>query len=157
MEEQILSLRKDEIIFRDGEYKNSCMYDILQGKVGVYKNYGSPDEIKLTELSAGSVVGELCMLEGYPRSATAVALEEGTKLQVVTAANFGEYFRGHEDKVFAIMQQISQRIRELTVDYTEVCHTLSESISANNIGKEKSGWLRSSLKKFADIYANWRK
>ena len=157
MEEQIRIFQKQEVIFRENEYKEACMFDILQGKVGIYKNYGTEQEKKLTELDAGKVVGEMGMLEGYPRSATAVALEDDTRLQVITADNFGAYFAGHEEKVLFIMQQLSRRIRELTTDYMAVCQTFAESMEKSENAEAKRGGLMSALKKFADIYRNMRK
>ena len=76
--------QKGEFIFKQGEYA-SCMYDICQGKVGIIANYGEDGEKTLTELGEGASFGEMGMLEGYPRSATAVALEDGTEVRVVTA------------------------------------------------------------------------
>ena len=40
---------KDEVIFRQGEEGNS-FYQILNGTVGIYANYGEKDQIMLTKL-----------------------------------------------------------------------------------------------------------
>ena len=50
MESTILILKRNEIIFNEGD-KSDCMYDIHMGKVGIYANYGSKEEKLLTELT----------------------------------------------------------------------------------------------------------
>lgn len=143
--------QKDAVIFKQGDYA-PCMYDVLQGKVGIYANYGTEREKKLTELKAGEYFGEMGMLECYPRSATAVALEEGTQIQEITSETFSSYFQENPEKVFAIMRQMSGRIRGLTGDYMEVCRTVAETVDTAKAGREKSGWLKEHLKKFSDAY-----
>ena len=143
--------QKGELIFKQGEYA-SCMYDISQGKVGIIANYGEDSEKTLTELEEGASFGEMGMLEGYPRSATAVVLEDGTEVQVVTAETFSSYFQNNPEKVYAIMTQMSRRIRKLSDDYLEACRAVAETVEAEKAGTEKSGWLKKNLKKFCDAY-----
>ena len=143
--------QKGEFIFKQGEYA-SCMYDICQGKVGIIANYGEDGEKTLTELGEGASFGEMGMLEAYPRSATAVALEKDTRLKVITPESFDAYFKESPAKVLLIMQNMSNRIRELTHDYLEACQTVTESVELEKNGKEKSSGLVANLKKFSDVY-----
>ena len=92
------------------------------------------------------------MLEAYPRSATAVALEDGTEVRVITTETFSSYFQNNSEKVYAIMTQMSRRIRALSNDYLEACRAVAETVEAEKTGKEKSGWLKKNLKKFCDAY-----
>ena len=142
---------KGEFIFKQGEYA-SCMYDICQGKVGIIANYGEDGEKTLTELGEGASFGEMGMLEAYPRSATAVALEDGTEVRVVTAETFSSYFQNNPEKAYAIMTQMSRRIRALSNDYLEACRAVAETVEAEKTGAEKSSWLKKNLKKFCDAY-----
>ena len=50
------------------------------------------------------------------------------------------------------MRHLSKRIRELTKDYMEVCHTIAEVVEAEEAGEEKSSGLISRLKRFAQAY-----
>ena len=142
---------KGEFIFKQGEYA-SCMYDICQGKVGIIANYGEDGEKTLTELGEGASFGEMGMLEAYPRSATAVALEDGTEVRVITTETFSSYFQNNSEKVYAIMTQMSRRIRALSNDYLEACRAVAETVEAEKTGAEKSSWLKQHLKKFCDAY-----
>lgn len=148
--QELRTFEKGEVIFEQGSYQR-CMYDILRGKVGIYVNYGKEGEKLLTELAPGQSFGEMALIECRPRSATAVALEE-TAAELITAENFSQYFSQHSDKLFDIMRQMSRRIRELTEDYMEACHTVAEMVDTEKSGKEKSGWLIKNLKKFGDAY-----
>ena len=68
---------KGDIIFKEGD-SGECLYQIKEGVVGIYSAYGEADQQLLTELSAGKFFGEMAVIEAYPRSATAVALENGS-------------------------------------------------------------------------------
>lgn len=139
---------KGEVIFREGDYA-SCMYDILRGRVGIYTNYGTAEEKLLTELELGRFFGEMGMIESYPRSATAVAMEDGTRVRVITAETFGIFFRENPEKVMMIMRNMSHRIRELTKDYLGACRAVVEAAGTAETGREKSGWFKEHFKKFS--------
>ena len=96
MEERTFS--KGEVIFKQGTYQSE-MYTILQGKVGIYADYETQQEKKLTELTAGEFFGEMGMMECYPRSATAVALDNESKIQVITP-EISRRFSGRNRKRF---------------------------------------------------------
>ena len=61
-----------EIVFREGEQTRD-MYVIHEGRVEILKHAGG-HEVQLAVLERGSFFGEMSMLEGLPRSATARAL-----------------------------------------------------------------------------------
>ena len=72
--------RLNEIVFRQGD-ESAFMYRVLHGKVGLFLDYGSSDEVKLAELLENQIFGEMGLLDHVPRSATAVVLEEETELE----------------------------------------------------------------------------
>ena len=145
------TLKKGEIIFRQGDTSN-CMYDILWGEVGIYANYGTPEEQLLTTLVTEQFFGEMGMIEGLPRSATAVALTSDTKVLVITPESFQTYFQESPAKVLLIMQNMSRRLRELTGEYLEACQTVADSVEAEKAGGEISGEQKTNLEKFSEIY-----
>ena len=145
------TFKKGEVIFKQGDLFD-CMYDILWGEVGIYANYGTPEEKLLTTLETERFFGEMGMIEGRLRSATAVALEKDTRLKVITPESFDAYFKESPAKVLLIMQNLSNRIRELTHDYLEACQTVTESVELEKDGKGKSSRLVANLKKFSDGY-----
>lgn len=149
MESTVLILKRNEVIFNEGDASN-CMYDIRVGTVGIYANYGTKEEKLLTELKKDQFFGEMGIIEGYPRSATAVAMGDVTELTVVSKEDFEDYCKRNPEKTVLIMKNMSARIRDLTRDYIEVCRTVAETIEAEK-NSENKGLLKR-LKKYADQY-----
>ena len=154
---QELAPGKGEVIFRQGDVGN-CMYDLLQGRVGIYANYGQADEKLLTELNPGDSFGEMAMIEAQPRSATAVALSAGTRLSVITWETLGQFFRDKPSKVVVIMQQMSRRIRELTQDYIDACGAVTELVQKAEAEKKsaETAWVNQRMRRYLDAYGAYQ-
>lgn len=69
---------KGDVLFRRGE-RAAEMYVIHEGSVRIVR---SPDQRTIAVLRAGDVFGELSMLNGRPRSADAVAEEDGSCIAI---------------------------------------------------------------------------
>ena len=121
-----ITFNKDQIIFCQGE-NASVMYDIISGKIGIYTDYQTDKENKIAELEAGEVFGEMGLIEYWPRSATAVALEDGTVLTELGEEDLKEYLKDKPEKLLTVMRQLSRRIRETTQNYVSVCRTVNEN------------------------------
>ena len=142
-----------QIIFNQGDYSD-CMYDILRGRVGVYSDYGTPKEKLIAELDNGQTLGEMGMLEIYPRSATAVALEDDTALATITEDELSHYFRAKPEKLLAIMRQLSARLRETTQKYADACRVVYETAEAEKNGVEKSPQLSADIYYLTEVYGS---
>ena len=55
------TLKKGEVIFEQGKYED-WMYDVIQGRVGIYAGYGTEDEKLVAEMGAGEFFGEMGMI-----------------------------------------------------------------------------------------------
>ena len=153
MENNRKTFAKGEVIFLEGAMEY-YMYDLKKGKVGIYTNYGKPEEKLLTELSAeqGTVFfGEMGMIDSMARSATAVATED-VETCVITGKEFGEYFSEKPEVVLEMMQNMSKRIRALSKDYLDACHAVAEMVDTEKTGKEKSNWFKKAVQKFIADY-----
>ena len=141
------TFKSGEVIFQEKTYE-ACMYELLEGTVGIYSHYGQLDEKLLTELKAenGVYFGEMGLVESMPRSATAVALAD-VRVNVISGADFGAFFSEHPERVYGIMTQMGGRIRELTRDYLEVCRAAAEIVETKGSGNEKSGWFTAVIEK----------
>ena len=140
---------KDEIIFRQGEVSR-VMYDVCSGSVGIYTDYDTDNKTQLTVLKAGDFLGEMGMIEAYPRSATAVALEDGTELKEIGESEFSDFFRGQPERLLAIMRQLSQRLRDRTADYEAACTVLEGLKKTVNEPEKRS---ESLLQKARELWA----
>ncbi len=140
-----------EVIFRQGDFAHG-MYNILKGSVGIYLDYGKPTEKKLSVLGVGEFLGEMGMIEVYPRSATAVAEEDDTQLREIDEKEFSDYFREDPTQLLAMMRQMSGRLRERTEDYRAACQILEElNATRDNPGK-RSKTLKEKIEKLLDYY-----
>lgn len=145
------SYKKGEIIFKQGDPAD-CMYDIRWGSVGIYLNYGTSGEKMLAQLRGDDIFGEMGLVDEAPRSATAVALERETRVEVINRNTFSRYLRERPEKVIAVMQSMGKRIRDLTDDYMDVCRAIKEAVESQEDGREKSGWFKERAGRFVEEY-----
>ncbi len=143
--------KKDEVIFREGA-TGDCLYKVIDGTVGIVAHYGEPEANRLTELKKDQFFGEMAVIEVYPRSATAVALDD-VKVAEISAQDVVDFFKNDTDTVIDIMKHLSSRLRELTNDYTEVSNTIAD-LHLGEAKEKRSESLADKIKKFANIYKN---
>lgn len=139
---------KGRVIFEEGIYSNT-MYIIESGKVGIFKNYGTPEQIKLAELESG-IFGEMGLVSDAPRSATAVALES-SDLELVSRTELNDYFEAFPYMKEEIVTTLSKRIRQSDREYMKVCGCIKEYIKLDEANENKSPELIAQMKKFASL------
>ena len=127
------SVERGEVIFREGE-DSDCMYDIRAGRVGIYANYGTERQKLLSELVPNMFFGEMGLFGGVERSATAVALEDGTCLELIYESDLTKLYAENTAKTLMILRHLSSRLRRLTNDYLRCCKTLAETEKALDTG-----------------------
>ncbi len=138
---------KGEIIFREGDEGNS-FFEVLTGRVGVYTSYGTDMEQKLTEIASGHIVGEMALIDAFPRSATVVALED-CDLAEISVDEVKAYFQGSPEKIKFIFNELGERLTRLTGEYSEACATIRELYPQN---EERKSSVADKIKKFVDSY-----
>ena len=119
------SYSKGTVIFKQGETGN-CMYFVHGGTVGIYSNYGTDQQNKLTELYPVACFGEMGMIAGEVRSATAVADSNDTYVEIIRAEDLEELFKTCPVKIDMILRHLSYRLRSLTYDYFNTCKEIAE-------------------------------
>lgn len=121
---QIYRAPPGAVLFREGD-KGDFMCVVLEGKLEVHKEDNRRIDKTVSTVFPGRSLGEMTIVDGEPRSATAVAVVQST-LAVLTQENFMLIMR---DKpalsaklLFKIAQLLSQRLRltsGILVDYLE--------------------------------------
>ena len=122
----VLEFKRGEIIFREGDTGN-YMYAIYGGSVGIYINYGTASQTKLTQLYSDAFFGEMGLIGEEKRSATAVVEEDGTILECIRAEDLEELFKSNAVKIDMILCHLSHRLRRLTIDYVAACREAIEN------------------------------
>ena len=146
-----LTFAANQIVFNQGDFPVS-MFNIEKGKVGIYAKYGTEEQKEIAVLCAGEIVGEMGLLEVYPRSATAVALEDDTVLTEISEDDLSAFFKDKPDKLLEIMKQLSRRIRETNEKYLNVCRVAYENAQTEKTGEAKSEWLKSQISAICGEY-----
>ena len=112
--------RRGEVIFHQGD-PGDALFIVQSGAIKIVLPSDTGDEAILTTLRAGEFFGELALLDGAPRSATAVALER-SELLVLPRDRFRELL-GEPTIRDALLAGISRELRRLT-NHVEELHFL---------------------------------
>jgi len=91
---------------REGQ-EGGLLFVILDGKAEILRNGRA-----LGTLTAGDVVGELALIDGYPRSASVRAVTDVHLLEI-PAAEFRGLVRGSPKLVRNLLQALAHRIRDM--------------------------------------------
>jgi CRP-like cAMP-binding protein len=86
------------------------MYVIQAGAVRIVKRVGTR-ELTLAHLGPGEAFGEMALLEGQPRSATAV-VEVPSRLLEIDEAAFADLVRRNGEIALRLLRRLSARLRE---------------------------------------------
>ena len=122
-----------EVIIREGDTGNT-FFQLLEGRVGVFKNYDKADEVQVAVIEPGQYFGEMAVIETYPRSSTVVAIGD-VKVVEIPAEALNEYFTQNPDKILSIMEVFGSRIKKMTDDANEAKKALDDVRRTNSKDK----------------------
>lgn len=105
---------KDKYIFLEGDVSDKC-YIIGEGRVKISKHVPDVGERELAELRRSSYFGEMALIDGAPRSASAVASDQ-TSCLVLEKADLDRLIRDNKDIgnkiLLSICRTLSGRLRD---------------------------------------------
>jgi CRP-like cAMP-binding protein len=105
-----LRLGADEVLFLAGDAGNGC-YRVDDGLLKVTMVSRSGNERILAFLGQGSIVGELSIIDGLPRSASVVAVRQAA-LSFLSRAAFEEFAKKRPEIYKSLVTLIATRLRE---------------------------------------------
>ncbi|OGS92425.1 MAG: hypothetical protein A2Z95_08225 [Gallionellales bacterium GWA2_60_18] len=121
---RVYRARPGTVLFREGD-KGDFMCIVIKGKLEIHKEDNLHIDKTVSTVYPGRSIGEMTMVDGEPRSATAVAAET-SMLAVLTQEKFMQIMREKPalaaKMLLKIAQLISQRLRHtsgILVDYLE--------------------------------------
>lgn len=108
-----VSVRSGEYFFRENDMGES-LFVLETGKVAVLKSWKGGQHV-LRHLGKGDCFGEMAVMDLSPRSASVVAVEDCTAIQIAAASLYQVYEKDVEQ--FALIQmnmgrEVSRRLRE---------------------------------------------
>jgi CRP-like cAMP-binding protein len=103
------SYRAGTTIFAEGEPGDS-LHVIVEGRVRITVTSGAGEEATVAMVGPGDCIGELSLLDGRPRSASAVAAVS-TRTFVVMRPSFVEWISERPAGALALLETLSLRLR----------------------------------------------
>lgn len=97
------------LLFRKGE-EGGAMYLIEGGRVRIHINDREGTQVTLAELAAGDFFGEMSILDGKPRSATATVSEDA-RLAVLSREHFHDFVQRSPEVALSMLAAITERLR----------------------------------------------
>ncbi len=112
------SFRQNEVIFLKGD-SGFGLYLIRSGKVKICVVDHQGIELIFTFLSKGDLLGDMAILDGKPRSATAIAVEN-TNTLYLDRREFLEFLKTSPRACIGIITMLCQRLRRLSTQLEEI-------------------------------------
>lgn len=109
IEKCINEFAASEVIFEEGSMGRE-LYVVLSGRVNIVKNLG-PDAAVVATLGKGEFFGEMAVIDGSPRSASAVSADDHTKVMRINHARFVYLVSQQPAFALMIMDALSRRLR----------------------------------------------
>jgi CRP/FNR family cyclic AMP-dependent transcriptional regulator len=110
--------RRGEVIFHIGD-PGDALFVIVDGEVKISLPSETGDEAILATLGVGTVFGELALLDGAPRSASATAIS-ATEIVVLPRDGFRELIATEAGVRDALLASIAGELRRLTTHVEEL-------------------------------------
>ena len=120
-------LRKGEVLFRFGELGTS-MVVIEEGNIAISVPVENEHkEMQISVLHEGEFVGELALIDGLPRTATARAVEE-CRVQEMKRDDFVAFLLERPTVAISMMSEMGKRLRST--------NELVQSLASKNVNEE---------------------
>jgi CRP/FNR family cyclic AMP-dependent transcriptional regulator len=122
---------------------------VIEGAVRVNVYSASGKEVTFRDIAAGAYFGELAAIDGLPRSATVVALQDSL-VAVMSAEIFWAILREHPDFAAAVVKRLAQSVRSLTERVFEFStlavrnrvHAELLRVAREHLGEDRSAVIR---------------
>ncbi|WP_027085344.1 Crp/Fnr family transcriptional regulator [Cohnella panacarvi] len=104
------TIPQGSLLFQEKELGHT-FYVVLSGSIKLFTRSNNGEEKVLSLVNAGESFGELSLLDGRPRSASAQTLEPTTVLEL-SSDQFMELLQNHFDITKGILTELSRRLRK---------------------------------------------
>ena len=111
MDEYRITVEAGTELFHQGD-QGDCAYIIERGEVLITADGALGDELELALLGSGSVLGEMALIDGRPRTATA-RVTETAQLVIIPKSHFSRLIEQSDTTVNMLMQVVLRRYRDI--------------------------------------------
>jgi len=109
------SLHADALLFQHGDLADG-LYILLEGRVSVFRAGPDGNDVELAIQEAGSLLGEMALLDNQPRSASIRCLDDCRFLHLPKEV-FQEVMQTANDGLLAMASSLSLRLRNTDQQY----------------------------------------
>lgn len=128
--------RKGSTVLAEGDAGHS-LYIILSGRVAICKTNELGESVHLAERGQGAHFGEMSLLDGKPRAADVVALEDSDFL-VIDRSEFLRAIRSDPEVAIRILVTLCHRLRQAD-DQTAQSRTVRERLALKLLSLAEQG------------------
>ncbi|TLS51760.1 Crp/Fnr family transcriptional regulator [Paenibacillus antri] len=119
------------ILFRENEV-GTLLYFVVSGSIKIFTTNANGESKILSIITRGDCFGELSLLDGKPRSATAQVIED-TKLISLSAKSFNQLLKNNHEITLGIIKQLSARLRETNQQVQDLTYLNSKQRVMKNL------------------------
>lgn len=117
-----------DTLFKEGDAGDAA-YIVDSGKVGIYKTVEG-EEVELAVLNPGELFGEMAIVDGSPRMAHAVAIEESVVIKIPADA-LNSRLKKADPFIRALMNILVQSLRGVHNTYMRRSRSLTDYLNAS--------------------------
>ena len=103
---EIIQLHEKGLLFSEG-HNSDYMCFVVSGTLDVMKQSDSGKRVKVSTLSRGRTIGEMALLDPFPRSATVIAATESTLL-TISRTSFDQILERHPRAGISFLKSIAR-------------------------------------------------
>jgi len=107
-----LNFKKDDIIIHEGDTNTENMYFVISGQVDIYKAFGKVNQTFLATLNPGDFFGEISLFLDEPRTATVVAKEQVTIMEINERGIYN-LMNNKPDIAYSILKTVCTRFNNM--------------------------------------------
>ncbi|MDX2223318.1 MAG: cyclic nucleotide-binding domain-containing protein [Rhodospirillaceae bacterium] len=123
---EVLNVPKGKILFRQGDAGDAA-YVVNAGAVGIYREVDGR-KVPLATVRRGELFGEMAVIDGSPRMATAFTLEDSTLMRI-SVDTISDKMRKADPFVKALIHMLMNNLRSVHDSYTPKARTLLDSVN----------------------------
>ncbi|MEQ9447004.1 MAG: cyclic nucleotide-binding domain-containing protein [Rhodospirillaceae bacterium] len=124
---EVVTYPKGTTLFRQGEPGNAA-YIVNSGSIGIYREV-EDKKVPLATLRKGELFGEMAVIDGSPRMASAFTLEDCT-LTMISVELMSEKMKKTDPFIKALITMLLGNLRSVHDSYTPKARSLLDSVSA---------------------------
>lgn len=115
---KIQKVPRGTTIFNKGD-PGSGLIGIVKGHVKISVASADGRDIVLNMIQQGEIFGEIALLDGHPRTADAIAMDD-CELMVIERRDFVQFLRNHPDMTLKFIEILCSRLRRTSEQVQDV-------------------------------------